>query len=82
MKIIYDAQRDAIRFLLSDAPIKRTSTAAAGTLLDFDDQERLVGLEVSPASDLIPDPRLLQAVAVNVLAEPSAAAEGTDESGL
>ena len=74
MKIIYDADRDAIRILLSDAPIEKTSSACPGALLDFDYRGHLVGVEIAPASEFLPDPQQLKTVAVRVL--PDAAPAG------
>jgi len=60
MKVTYDAERDGLRILFSDAPIARTTDEVPGLLLDFDSTGIVVGLEVIQASQRMPNPRVVE----------------------
>jgi uncharacterized protein YuzE len=46
MKLKVDQQADALYLTLSDAPASRTDEVSPGVLVDFDDQDRVVGIEM------------------------------------
>ncbi len=61
MKVTYDADRDGLRIVFSDAPIEQTNDAAApGLVLDLDADGRVVGLEVTEASRRMKNPRVVE----------------------
>jgi uncharacterized protein YuzE len=57
MKVIYDAEIDVLRIMLSDAPIEESSDQS-GVILDYDEAGNVVGIEVLSACAT--DPRLLE----------------------
>ena len=59
MKVTYDPNQDGLRILFSDAPIER-STDAAGLILDYDNNDHIVGVEVTQASQRMPNPRIVE----------------------
>ena len=50
MKIEYDKQVDALYIRIQEKDVARTQEVSDGVNLDFDDQGRLIGLEVLSAS--------------------------------
>ncbi|BCX11191.1 MAG: hypothetical protein KatS3mg067_0129 [Thermosynechococcus sp.] len=55
MKLKVDQQADALYLTLSDAPASRTDEVSPGVLLDYDDQDRVVGIEMLYLSKRVPD---------------------------
>ncbi|MGG6269126.1 DUF2283 domain-containing protein [Leptolyngbya sp. AN03gr2] len=62
MKVIYDAETDVLRIVLSDAPIEESNEDSSGIILDYDEAGNVVGLEVLSASVRVKDPRSLEHV--------------------
>jgi uncharacterized protein YuzE len=62
MKVTYDPNADGLRILFSDAPIERSTDDASGIILDYDTNDRIVGLEVTHASQRMPNPRVVEFV--------------------
>lgn len=60
MKMTYDPQADTLRILFRSAPIHESETHRAGLILDFDQQGKLVGLELPAASTLMSRPETLE----------------------
>ena len=58
MKLKVDQQADALYLTLSEAPASRTEEVSPGVLVDYDEQDRVVGIELlylskrSPETDL------------------------------
>lgn len=50
MKIEYDKQVDALYIRIQEKDVARTQEVSDGVNLDFDEQGRLIGLEVLSAS--------------------------------
>jgi len=50
MKIEYDKEVDALYIRIQDEYVARTQEVSEGVNLDFDDQDRLIGLEVIDAT--------------------------------
>lgn len=46
MKLKVDQQADALYLTLSDAPSSRTEEVSPGILVDYDDQDGVVGIEM------------------------------------
>jgi uncharacterized protein YuzE len=57
---MYHPDRDGLRILFSDAPIERSSHEACGLILDYDNNGVVVGLELTQASERMPNPRLVE----------------------
>jgi uncharacterized protein YuzE len=60
MKVTYDPNRDGLRILFSNAPIARSDNGWPGLILDFDTNDHLVGLELTEASQRMPNPRAVE----------------------
>ena len=58
MKLKVDHQADALYLTLSDAPSNRSEEVSPGIIVDYDDQDRVVGIEMlylskrAPQTDL------------------------------
>ncbi|MBS3966356.1 MAG: DUF2283 domain-containing protein [Truepera sp.] len=46
MKLKVDQQADALYLTLSEAPASRSEEVSPGIIVDYDDQERVVGIEM------------------------------------
>jgi uncharacterized protein YuzE len=46
MKLKVDEQADALYLTLSEAPASRSEEVSPGIIVDYDDQERVVGIEM------------------------------------
>jgi uncharacterized protein YuzE len=46
MKLKVDHQADALYLTLSDAPASRSEEVSPGIVVDYDDQDRVVGIEM------------------------------------
>ncbi len=46
MKLKVDRQADALYLTLSEAPSDRSEEVSPGIIVDYDDQERVVGIEM------------------------------------
>jgi uncharacterized protein YuzE len=53
MKVWYDRGADALYIRLNDAPIIESEEVRPGVVLDFDDNDRVVGVEVMHAGKLM-----------------------------
>ncbi len=51
MRIKLDPESDALYIRLSERPIVESEEVAKGVILDFDDQGRIVGLEILDVSE-------------------------------
>ena len=51
---------DAVYLNLTDRPIKESEEVADGIVVDYDDQGRIVGLEIVDASKRTDDPAVLK----------------------
>jgi uncharacterized protein YuzE len=58
MKLKVDQQADALYLTLSDTPSERSDEVSPGIIVDYDEQDRVVGIEMlylskrAPQSDL------------------------------
>ncbi|MGB9302044.1 MAG: DUF2283 domain-containing protein [Anaerolineae bacterium] len=46
MKLKVDQQADALYLTLGEAPASRTEEVSPGIIVDYDDQDRVVGIEM------------------------------------
>jgi YD repeat-containing protein len=56
----YDAEVDAVRVLFSDAAIEESDEDKPGTILDYDAEGNMVGIEILGASKRMPNPRSIE----------------------
>lgn len=56
MKVKYDREADVLYIQLSDAPIIDSDEERKGIVLDYDDEGRIVGIEILNASKNLPQP--------------------------
>jgi len=50
VKIIYDAEVDVLQIILSDAPVDESDEEKPGTILDYDAEGNIAGIEILNAS--------------------------------
>ena len=50
MRTVYDSEADALYVRFADAPVVESEEVAAGVVLDFDAEGRIVAIEVLDAS--------------------------------
>ena len=67
MKVTYDSQEDTLRILLCNAPIQNSVTHPSGLILDYDQQGRIVGLELAAASEHMSRPDIMGRVEETLL---------------
>ena len=60
MRMRVDHAADAVYLNLTDRPIKDSEEVADGIVVDYDDQGRIVGIEILDASKRIDDPEVLK----------------------
>lgn len=54
MKLKIDEQADALYLALSDTPANRSEEVSPGIILDYDDQDHVVGIEMLYLSKRVP----------------------------
>jgi uncharacterized protein YuzE len=55
MKLKVDQQADALYLTLSEAPATRSEEVSPGIVVDYDEQDRVVGIEMLYLSKRAPD---------------------------
>jgi uncharacterized protein YuzE len=60
MRVRVDHAADAVYLNLTDRPIKDSTEVADGIVVDYDDEGRLVGVEILDASERTDDPEVLK----------------------
>lgn len=60
MRVRIDREADAVYLNLTDRKIKESEEIADGIVVDYDDQGRIVGIEVLDASKRTDDPDVLK----------------------
>jgi uncharacterized protein YuzE len=60
MRMRVDHAADAIYLNLTDRPIKDSEEVAAGIIVDYDHEGRIVGIEILDASKRTDDPEVLK----------------------
>jgi uncharacterized protein YuzE len=58
MKVTLDSEADALYMRLSDTRIHDTEEVKPGVILDYDDQNNLVGIEILRVSKRVPSATL------------------------
>ncbi len=54
MKLKVDQQADALYLALSEAPASRSEEVSPGIIVDYDDQDRVVGIEMLYLAKRVP----------------------------
>jgi len=60
MKVKYDPEVDVLRILFSNTPIEESDEDKPGTILDYDKNGNIVGMEILDASMRIENPRTVE----------------------
>jgi uncharacterized protein YuzE len=60
MRVRVDQAADAVYLNLTDRPIKDSAEVADGIVVDYDDEGRIVGVEILDASKRTGDPEVLE----------------------
>jgi len=60
MRVRVDHAADAVYLNLTDRPIKDSAEIAEGIVVDYDDEGRIVGIEILDASKRTNDPAALK----------------------
>ena len=60
MRVRVDHGADAVYLNLTDSPIKDSEEVADGIIVDYDDEGRIVGIEILDASKRTNDPAVLK----------------------
>ena len=60
MRVRVDHGADAVYVNLTDRPIKESEEVADGIVVDYDEQGRIVGVEILDASKRTDDPEVLK----------------------
>ena len=60
MRVRVDHGADAVYVNLTDRPIKESEEVADGIVVDYDDEGRIVGVEILDASKRTDDPEVLK----------------------
>ena len=66
MRVRVDRGADAVYVNLTDRPIKESEEVADGIVVDYDDQGRIVGVEILDASKRTDDPEALKTYSFDV----------------
>jgi uncharacterized protein YuzE len=69
MRVRVDRSADAVYVNLTDRPIKDSAEVADGIIVDYDDEGRIVGIEVLDASRRTEDPMALKQFSFETSAE-------------
>jgi uncharacterized protein YuzE len=56
MKITYDPDKDILQIVLTEKSVEETAQITPGLILDYDENDHLVGIELRKASKTIDNP--------------------------
>ena len=60
MKVLFDQDSDAVYFKLDDSVITDSEEVKPGLILDFNEQNQVVGIEILRVRDRVPEANLKQ----------------------
>jgi uncharacterized protein YuzE len=66
MRVRVDHGADAVYLNLTDRPIKESEEVADGIIVDYDDQGRIVGVEILNAAKRTNDPGVLKQFSIEM----------------
>jgi uncharacterized protein YuzE len=56
MKVIYDPDKDILQIMFAETTVEETAQLAPGLVFDYDDDGKIVGLEIAKASTMVDNP--------------------------
>ncbi|MEL6321757.1 MAG: DUF2283 domain-containing protein [Cyanobacteria bacterium J06626_14] len=59
MKIVYDERADILQIQFIPCSVEETTQIAPGLVLDYDEDGRVIGLEIRKASTRVDDPKAI-----------------------
>ncbi|MDA8273132.1 MAG: DUF2283 domain-containing protein [Candidatus Acidulodesulfobacterium ferriphilum] len=59
MKVIYDDETDTLTLIFNDGKISESDEIKEGMILDYDDQGKVVSMELLDASAQVKDPKFI-----------------------
>jgi len=65
MKVTYDPQADALYLSFRESEVARTQEAGEGIQLDYDEADRIIGIEILGYSERV-DPESLKSVSFSL----------------
>ncbi|MBN8584363.1 MAG: DUF2283 domain-containing protein [Ignavibacteria bacterium] len=60
MKVKYDAEVDIMRIRFNDKPVSESDEEKAGIILDYDENGKVIGIEILDASKKIINPKSVE----------------------
>ena len=60
MKVIYDSEVDVLRIVFANSPVEESDEDKPGTILDYDKEGNIVGIEILDASKRVENPRSVE----------------------
>jgi uncharacterized protein YuzE len=56
MKVIYDPDKDILQITFTETTVEETAQLAPGLVFDYDDDGKIVGIEIAKASTMMDNP--------------------------
>jgi uncharacterized protein YuzE len=56
MKVVYDPDKDLLQITFTETTVEETAQLAPGLVLDYDDDGKIIGLEIAKASTMVENP--------------------------
>ena len=56
MKVIYDPDKDILQITFTQTTVEETAQLAPGLVFDYDDDGKIVGIEIAKASTMMDNP--------------------------
>jgi uncharacterized protein YuzE len=56
MKVIYDPDKDILQITFTETTVEETAQLAPGLVFDYDDDGKIVGIEIAKASTMVDNP--------------------------
>lgn len=60
MKVKYDAEDDIMRIQFNDKPVSESDEEKAGIILDYDENGKVIGIEILDASQKMINPKSVE----------------------
>ena len=65
MKVTYDSEVDVLRIVFANSPVEESDEEKPGTILDYDKEGNIVGIEILDASKRVENPRAVEYAVTN-----------------
>ncbi len=59
MKVIYDPDKDILQITFTQTTVEETAQLAPGLVFDYDDDGKIVGIEIAKASTMMDNPYMI-----------------------